>query len=153
MDASKNIHEALRSVSAWNHKRVHRVYKAITSICRDARSVGCRSVFSPMAVDAEWSLDHEHTLYHGPNRFRTLNILDEGVREALDIVIDMSIPGGRVVRTLDHRVARQARFDNGQYISHVFDRLAQRPRVTLNYIQPGKPNQNAYIERFNRTYR
>ena len=92
-------------------------------------------------------------------RFRTLNVLDEGVREALDIVIDTSIPDGRVVRTLDRLVAWRGRpeairVDNGpEYLSQVFRDWCRNNDVTLHYIQPGKPNQNAYIERFNRTYR
>jgi putative transposase len=98
------------------------------------------------------------TLYHG-RRFRTLNILDEGVREVLDIVIDTSIPGGRVVRTLDRLVEWRGkpdaiRVDNGpEYLSQIFSDWCRRNHVELRYIQPGKPNQNAYIERFNRTFR
>ena len=98
------------------------------------------------------------TLYHG-RRFRTLNILVEGVGEALDIVIDTSIPGGRVVRTLDRLVEWRGkpdaiRVNNGpDYLSQVFADWRKDNGVKLNYIQPGKPNQNAYIERFNRTYR
>ncbi len=98
------------------------------------------------------------TLYHD-RRFRTLNILDEGVREALEIVIDTSIPDRRVVRTLDQLVEWRGRpdairVDNGpEYLSQVFADWCRNNRVTLNYIQPGKPNQNAYIERFNRTFR
>lgn len=120
-------------------------------------------VQQPMGVEAranaEWSMDFmSDTLYHG-RRFRTLNILDEGVREALDIVVDTSIPGGRVVRTLDRLVEWRGkpdavRVDNGpEYLSQVFADWCRDNRVTLNYIQPGKPNQNAYIERFNRTFR
>ncbi len=92
-------------------------------------------------------------------RFRTLNILDEGVREVLDIVVDTSIPGGRVVRTLDRLVEWRGkpdaiRVDNGpEYLSQVFADWCRRNHVELRYIQPGKPNQNAYIERFNRTFR
>lgn len=98
------------------------------------------------------------TLYHG-RRFRTLNILDQGLREVLDIVIDTSIPGGRVVRTLDRLVEWRGRpdairVDNGpEYLSQIFADWCRDNNVTLNYIQPGKPNQNAYIERFNRTNR
>ena len=52
-------------------------------------------------ANAEWSMDFTaDALYHG-RRFRTLNVLDAGVREALDIVVDTSTPGGRVVRSLD----------------------------------------------------
>ncbi len=92
-------------------------------------------------------------------RFRTLDILDEGVREALVIVIDTSIPGARVVRTLERLVAWRGkpdaiRVDNGpEYLSQVLIAWCRHQGVQLNYIQPGKPNQNAYIERFNRTFR
>ena len=77
----------------------------------------------------------------------------------LDIVIDTSIPGGRVVRTLDQLVEWRGkpdaiRVDNGpEYPSQVFADWCRRNRVELRYIQPGKPNQNTYIERFNRTFR
>ena len=120
-------------------------------------------VQQPMIVEAranaEWSMDFmSDTLYQG-RRFRILNILDEGVREVLDIVVDTSIPGGRVVRTLDRLVEWRGkpdaiRVDNGpEYLSQVFTDWCRRNHVQLHYIQPGKPNQNAYIERFNRTFR
>ena len=92
-------------------------------------------------ANAEWSMDFmSDTLYHG-RRFRTLNILDEGVREVLDIVIDTSIPGGRVVRTLDRLVEWRGkpdaiRVDNGpEYLSQVFADWCRRNRVELRYIQ------------------
>ena len=110
-------------------------------------------------ANAEWSLDFmSDALYHG-RRFRTLNVLDEGVRDALDIVIDTSIPGARVVRTLERLIEwrgkpRAIRVDNGpEYTSYVFTEWCEKQGIKLNYIQPGKPNQNAYIERFNRSYR
>ena len=93
----------------WNHKRVYRVYKAMKlNLPRRAKRRLPQRVQQPMGVEAranaEWSMDFmSDTLYHG-RRFRTLNILDEGVREALAIVIDTSIPGARVVRTLDRLV-------------------------------------------------
>jgi putative transposase len=120
-------------------------------------------VRQPMVVDAvpnaEWSMDFMSDVLYGGRRFRTLNILDEGVREVLDIVIDTSIPGGRVVRTLDRLVEWRGvptaiRVDNGpEYLSGIFADWCGEHDVELRYIQPGKPNQNAYIERFNRTYR
>ncbi len=148
----------------WNHKRVYRVYKAMKLNLprRTKRRLPAR-VQQPMVVEARanagWAMDFmSDTLYHG-RRFRTLNILDEGVREVLDIVIDTSIPGGRVVRTLDRLVEWRGkpeaiRVDNGpEYLSQVFADWCRRHHVKLHYIQPGKPNQNAYIERFNRTFR
>ena len=148
----------------WNHKRVYRVYKTMKlNLPRRTKRRLPTRVHQPMAVEArantEWSMDFmSDTLYHG-RRFRTLNVLDEGVREALAIVIDTSIPGGRVVRTLDQLVEWRGRpdairVDNGpEYLSQIFANWCRDNRITLNYIQPGKPNQNAYIERFNRTYR
>ena len=148
----------------WNHKRVYRVYKAMKLNLprRTKRRLPAR-VQQPMTVDArpnaEWSMDFmSDTLYHG-RRFRTLNVLDEGVREVLAIVIDTSIPGGRVVRTLEQLVEWRSkpeaiRVDNGpEYLSQVFADWCRTNGVRLKYIQPGKPNQNAYIERFNRTFR
>lgn len=148
----------------WNHKRVYRVYKAMKlNLPRRRKRRLPKRVQVPMAVEAranaQWSMDFmSDTLYHG-RRFRTLNILDEGVREALDIVIDTSIPGARVVRTLDRLVQWRGkpdaiRLDNGpEYLSEVFAGWCRDRGIRLNYIQPGKPNQNAFIERFNRTYR
>lgn len=148
----------------WNHKRVYRVYKAMKlNLPRRTKRRLPQRVQHPMAVaaraNAEWSMDFmADTLYQG-RRFRTLNILDEGGREALAIVIDTSIPGARVVRTLDRLVQWRGkpdaiRVDNGpEYLSQVLVAWCQDQGVQLHYIQPGKPNQNAYIERFNRTFR
>ena len=101
---------------AWNHKRVYRVYKAMKlNLPRRTKRRLPTRVQQPMVVEAranaEWSMDFmSDTLYHG-RRFRTLNIRDEGVREALDIVVDTSIPGGRVARTLDRLVEWRGRPD------------------------------------------
>ena len=114
----------------WNHKRVYRVYKAMKlNLPRRAKRRLPHRVQQPMEVaaraNAEWSMDFmADTLYQGC-RFRTLNILDEGVREALAIVSDTSIPGARVVRTLERLVAWRGkpdaiRVDNGpEYLSQV----------------------------------
>ena len=110
--------------------------------------------------NVEWALDFmSDCLYHGRRRFRTLNVLDEGVREVLDIVVDTSIPGGRVVRTLERLVEWRGRpkaigVDNGpELISQVFVDWCTNMGIEIRYIQRGKPNQSAFIERFNRTYR
>jgi putative transposase len=114
---------------------------------------------APRAVNHIWSLDFMSDVLLGGKRFRTLNVLDDGVREVLNIIVDTSIPGGRVVRTLEQlaewRGAPKAlRMDNGpELISQTLVNWCQENRVELRYIQPGKPNQNAFIERFNKTYR
>ena len=90
----------------WNHKRVLRVYRQmrLNMPRRTKRRLPRRerqSLDVPAAKNAIWSLDFmSDALYHG-RRFRTLNVLDEGVREVLDIVVDTSVPSGRVVRTLE----------------------------------------------------
>jgi putative transposase len=148
----------------WNHKRLWRVYCEM-GLNLPRRTKKRIPVRNPQTLDVPaepnviWAMDFmSDALYHG-RRFRTLNVLDEGVREALDIVIDTSIPSGRVVRVLDQLaswrgVPKAIRCDNGPEVTAqaVVDWCAEN-HVELRYIQPGKPSQNAYIERFNRTYR
>ncbi len=93
------------------------------------------------------------------SRFRVLNIIDEGVREALDIVVDTSITAVRLVRVLEllksqFGTPKAIRVDNGpEFTAGVFADWCSENDVRIDYIQPGKPNQNAYIERFNRSCR
>jgi putative transposase len=148
----------------WNHKRVLRVYREMRLNLprRTKKRIPTRepqTLEVPAAPNAIWAMDFmSDALYQG-RRFRTLNILDEGVREALEIVIDTSIPSGRLIRTLEQleswRGLPQAiRCDNGpEIISQVFVDWCEERGIKIRYIQPGKPNQNAYVERFNRTYR
>lgn len=109
--------------------------------------------------NVSWGIDFmQDTLYNG-RCFRTLNVLDEGVRECLAIEVDTSLPAERVVRVLNRLkewrgLPEQIRLDNGpEFIAHKLINWAEEQKVKLAYIQPGKPTQNAFIERFNRTYR
>ena len=108
---------------------------------------------------ALWSIDFMSDVLYGGRRFRTFNVLDEGVREALAIEIDTSIPSERVVRLFEQLkqwrgLPRAIRCDNGpELIAQTLVDWCQAHAVELRHIQPGKPNQNAYIERFNRTFR
>jgi putative transposase len=85
--------------------------------------------------------------------------MDEGVRELLAVEVDTSLPGKRVVRVLDQikswrGIPEAIRCDNGpELLSEAFTDWCEDNDVEIRYIQPGKPNQNAFIERFNRTFR
>ena len=148
----------------WNHKRVYRVYceLGLNHKRRTKKRLPSR-VRQPLEVpsipNAVWALDFMSDALYVGRRFRTLNVMDEGVREALTIEIDTSLPGQRVVRVLKRLSAwrglpQAIRCDNGpEFISQVFVDWCQDHGIEIRYIQPGKPNQNAYIERFNRTYR
>lgn len=111
------------------------------------------------AMNQSWSLDFMHDTLLCGKRFRTLNVIDEGVRECLAIEIDTSLPAARVVRVLDQisvwrGYPEQLRLDNGpELVSSLLVAWCQKHNVKMVHIQPGKPNQNAYIERFNRTFR
>lgn len=91
--------------------------------------------------------------------FRTLNVLDDFNREGLGIEVDFSLPTLRVVRSLNRIIEWRGkpqiiRVDNGpEYISGMLMIRAENLGIHIEYIQPGKPQQNAYIERYNRTVR
>jgi putative transposase len=92
-------------------------------------------------------------------RFGTSNVIDEFNREALRIEIGTSLPAARVIRALNELVEVRGaplsiRLDNGpEFIAHALAEWTKTKGIALNHIQPGKPTQNAYVERFNRTYR
>ncbi len=116
-------------------------------------------VATPEALNQSWSIDFMHDTLMCGRRFRTFNVIDDFNREALAIEIDLNIPAQRVVRVLDRIVASRGyplklRMDYGpELISLTLAQWAEEHGVILEFIRPGKPTQNAFIERFNRTYR
>jgi putative transposase len=149
---------------SWNHKRVRRVYRVLGLNIRvkPKKRLPVRNP-QPLVAPAEanrcWSLDFMHDSLANGRTIRTLNIIDEFNREGLWIEVDTSIPAARVVRVLDmlalwRGYPKQLRLDNGpELISQTLADWAVEHDVALAFIQPGKPAQNAFIERFNRTYR
>jgi putative transposase len=114
---------------------------------------------APDALNQVWSVDFVHDALYDGRKFRSLNVIDDGNREALGIEVATSIPSTRAIRVMDqlielHGKPLALRLDNGSELtSHAFTDWAKERNIALRFIQPGKPNQNAYIERFNRTYR
>lgn len=148
----------------WNWKRVHRVYCELRlNLPRRARrrvpTRLRRPLEAPAVLNRTWALDFMEDSLYGGRRFRVLNVIDEGNREALAIEIGTSIPSVRVIRLLEELVAyygrpAMLRVDNGpELTAEVFAEWCREREIEIGYIQPGKPDQNAYIERFNRSYR
>jgi putative transposase len=148
----------------WNHKRIRRIYRGLgLNLHRKPKKrLAVRTALAlavPAQSDLTWSLDFMSDSLSNGRAIRTLNIIDDYNREALWIEVDTSLPAERVVRVLENlllwRAApKQIRMDNGpELISQRLESWAKEQRIELIHIQPGKPAQNAYIERFNRTFR
>ncbi len=156
----------LRNVKGftWNHKRVYRIYcelelnLRIKPKKRLIREVP-QPLVAPTAVNQSWSMDFMHDQLTDGRSFRLFNVIDDFNREGLAIEVDFSLPAPRVIRALDQIIEwrgkpEKIRCDNGpEYISHLLANWAASCQIKLDFIQPGKPQQNAYVERFNRTVR
>ena len=148
----------------FNHKRVYRIYcelalnlriKPKRRIKRPVPDV----LKQPSHTNDIWSLDFMHDQMSDGQSYRLLNVIDDYKREGLAMEVGLSLPASRVIRTLnqllEYRTTPQAiRCDNGpEFTSHEFQAWATQKGIRIEYIQPGKPQQNAYIERYNRTVR
>jgi putative transposase len=149
---------------SWNHKRVFRIYRELElNLCikprRRLKPDKPEALGNTTATNQTWSMDIMSDSFTVVRAFRTCNVLDDYNREALGIEVDFSLPSARVIRSLDQIIEWRGkpsaiRCDNGpEYISHQLVEWASKQHITLLFIQPGKPAQNAYIERFNRTAR
>jgi putative transposase len=148
----------------WNHKRVYRIYRELELNLRikprkrlkrdkpDALTV-------PDAPNLVWSMDFMADRLEDGRQFRLLNVLDDFNREGLGIEVDFSLPAERVIRSLNQIIEWRGRpfairVDNGpEYVSGKLMEWAATQGIALSHIQPGKPQQNAYVERYNRTVR
>jgi len=156
----------LRNVKGygWNHKRVYRIYRALELNLRIKPRKRIKRDYPgeldvPKAKNQVWSMDFMSDQLGDGRHFRTFNVIDDYNREGLGIEVDLSLPSARVVRALEQIIEWRGkpaalRCDNGpEYLSQTLVQWANNKQITLLYIQPGKPTQNAYIERFNRTVR
>jgi putative transposase len=156
----------LRNVKGfgWNHKRVYRIYRLLELNLRiKPKRRLVREVPQPLAVpeaiNQVWSMDFMHDNLEDGRQYRLFNVLDDFNREGLGIEVDLSLPSARVIRSLDQIIEwrgrpKAIRCDNGpEYLSGALQEWSARRGIRIEYIQPGKPQQNAYVERFNRTVR
>jgi putative transposase len=156
----------LRNVKgfAWNHKRVYRIYRELElnlrikphkRIVRDKP----KALSVPTAINTCWSMDFMHDQLSDGRSYRLFNLIDDFNREGLAIEVDLSLPSERVIRALNQVIEwrgkpQTIRCDNGpEYISTKLKDWAAGNAIQIAYIQPGNPQQNAYIERYNRTVR
>ena len=113
----------------------------------------------PQTINKCWSMDFMHDSLQNGKPYRLFNIIDHCSREGLGIEVDFSLPASRVIRVLDQIIEWRGapdsiRCDNGpEYISNILKAWAKRNNIKLLFIQPGNPQQNAYIERYNRAVR
>jgi len=144
----------------WNHKKVYRVYTDMKLNIRRRYRKRLpqrvkQSLYKPAALNEVWSVDFmSDTLWDG-RRFRLLNIIDDYNREVLYIESDLSLPTVRLIRVLEYLkefrgLPQMIRVDNGpEFISHKLDMWCRENKITLAFIQPGKPMQNGFVERCN----
>jgi putative transposase len=156
----------LRNVKGqpWNHKRVYRIYRALELNLRikprrRLQRAKPDTLAVPGAPNLVWSMDFMADRLGDGRAFRLLNVLDDFNREGLGIEVDFSLPAERVIRSLDRIIEWRGkpgsiRVDNGpEYIGGKLLAWAEKHKISICHIQPGQPQQNAYIERYNRTVR
>ena len=153
-----------REGKGWNHKKVYRVYKAMhyEKRSRLKKRLPAR-VKNPLVMPEEpnvtWSIDFISDRIECGRQFRVLNIMDDACKIAVAQEISMSMPAKRVIKVLEKIIwlngkPKNIRCDNGpEFIAQVFKDWCKGNEINIIYIQPGKPTQNGYIERFNGSYR
>ena len=148
----------------WNRKRILRVYRKLNLKLRRKSKKRINRPYTerlsqPLHPNVTWSMDFMSDSLEDGRKVRILNIIDDYNRESLAIEVGISISSERVTRILDWVIElkgkpERIRTDNGpEFTSHHYMLWCEINGIRAKHIQPGKPNQNGYVERFNRTYR
>lgn len=153
-----------QELGAVNHKRIERIYREEGLQLPRKRRKGPRyerrmPLEAVVRPNERWSMDFMSDALCDGRKFRTLNMLDDFSRESVYMEADTSITGERVTRILDRLAEVRGLpevlvMDNGpEFTSKALLIWAKLRGVRLHHIEPGKPNQNAFIESFNGTFR
>mgnify|MGYP003334691320 FL=1 len=143
-----------------NHKKLRRLYGEeglqVKRRRGRKRAQGTRAPTPlPERANQRWSLDFVSDVFGVGRRFRILGVIDDYSRQCLALIADTSLPGTRVARELDVLIARHGKpativSDNGSELtSRAVLKWQNETGVGWHYIQPGKPQQNGFIEAFN----
>ncbi len=158
---SPRLHVMLRREGlVINHKRTERLYReeglSLRGRRRKKRPSHLRVVLPmPQGPDQHWAMDFVSDALSNGRRVRMLTVIDVWNRECVRIEVDHSLTGSRVARVLEQlrqsgRCPGVIQVDNGpEFISKALDAWAHQCGVKLQFIRPGKPIENAYIESFN----
>jgi len=148
----------------WNHKRVERVYRKMglskrRKIKRRIPNPEKRPLVQPALMNETWSMDFVEDRLDNGRKIRTLNIIDDFNREALAMEVSYSFPAERVITVIEQCIEwrgkpQRIRSDNGtEFIAAKTKQFFSKVKIEHIPIQKGKPTQNGFIERFNRSYR
>jgi transposase InsO family protein len=143
-----------------NHKRVERLYtqEGLQVRRRQRKKIPVserQPLIRPGAANEVWSMDFVFDRVSTGRSIKCLAIVDDATHEAIAVVPEHSIGGERLTRLLDEICAKRGkpaimRTDNGrEFTGKAMLNWAYRNQVLLKLIEPGKPNQNAYVESFN----
>lgn len=161
----RRLHALLRREGfEVNHKRVYRLYREAGLLKRKRKNRKVMNRSSNPLKKAEkanqrWAMDFMSDSCENGNRLRTLNILDTFTRECPSIEIGSSLPTVKVIKTLDiladeRGLPEAITVDNGpEYTSKAIERWAAEKGVVFEYITPGRPMENGFIESFNGKFR
>ncbi len=148
----------------WNRKRVLRVYREMKlGLRRKRKRPFPKRDIHPLEEQTRpnevWSMDFMSDSLIDKRRIRVFNVIDDYNREALMCEVGISFPANRVIRLLERLIEERGkpkyiRTDNGsEFIATLYKQWCEYQGIEMVFIQPGKPTQNAYVERFNQEFR
>lgn len=113
----------------------------------------------PLKSNEEWAIDFMHDSLVSGRQIRSLNIIDPFNRECKGIYIQHSIPAAKLIEYLERAIEKYGkprfiRSDNGpEFISKRFQLWLNNKNIGWSKIRKGNPQENCFVERFNRTMR